>query len=214
MLESFLSGLDKIFSTFGAQVFVPAILFIIALCMGVTAKKAFNSALLCAVGLTGFNLVINSFSAIVAPVVSSMVENTGVNLPTLDTGWQSVSVIAYSTRVGVIFIGIAILLELVLFFVKWTNVFMASDLWNNYSFMVWGSMIYALTKSMPLAMACMIVQLLYIMLFSEVVAKRWSNHYQYPNCCMTAPHHMEGVPFAIFMNWLLGLVGLDRKSVV
>ena len=213
MLESFLSGLDKIFSTFGAQVFVPAILFIIALCMGVTAKKAFNSALLCAVGLTGFNLVINSFSAIVAPVVSSMVENTGVNLPTLDTGWQSVSVIAYSTRVGVIFIGIAILLELVLFFVKWTNVFMASDLWNNYSFMVWGSMIYALTKSMPLAMACMIVQLLYIMLFSEVVAKRWSNHYQYPNCCMTAPHHMEGVPFAIFMNWLLGLVGFNKIKI-
>lgn len=213
MLETFLSGLDKIFSTFGAQVFVPAILFIIALCMGVTAKKAFNSALLCAVGLTGFNLVINSFSAIVAPVVSSMVENTGVNLPCLDTGWQSVSVIAYSTRVGVIFIGVAILLELILFFAKWTNVFMASDLWNNYSFMVWGSMIFALTKSMALAMACMIVQPLYIMLFSEVVAKRWSNHYQYPNCCMTAPHHMEGVPFAILMNWPLGLIGFNKIKI-
>lgn len=210
MLESFISGLDTVFSTFGAQVFVPAILFIIALCMGVTAKKAFNSALLCAVGLTGFNLVINSFSAIVAPVVNSMVVNTGVNLPCIDTGWQSVSVIAYSTRVGLIFIGIAILLELALFFVKWTNVFMASDLWNNYSFMVWGSMIYALTKSMALAMACMVVQLLYIMLFSEVVAKRWSNHYQYPNCCMTAPHHMESVPFALFMNWLLGLIGFNK----
>ena len=74
MLESFLRQLDTIFSTFGATVFVPVILFIIALCMGVTAKKAFNSALLCAVGLTGFNLVINSFSAIISPVVSSMVE--------------------------------------------------------------------------------------------------------------------------------------------
>lgn len=210
MLETFLSGLDKVFSTFGATVFVPVILFIIALCMGVTAKKAFNSALLCAVGLTGFNLVINSFSAIISPVVSSMVENTGVNLPCIDTGWQSVSVIAYSTRVGVIFIGIAIVLELILFFAKWTNVFMASDLWNNYSFMVWGSMIFALTGNMWLAMACMVMQLLYVLLFSEVVAKRWSNHYQYPNCCMTAPHHLESVPFAIFMNWLLGLIGFNK----
>ncbi len=213
MLETFLSGLDKIFSTFGAAIFVPVILFIIAKCMGVTAKKAFNSALLCGVGLTGFSLVINSFTGIIVPVVNSMVQNTGVNLPTLDTGWQSVSVIAYSTRVGVIFIGIAILVELVLFFTKWSNVFMASDLWNNYSFMVWGSMIYAITKNMVLAMACMIVQLLYVLLFSEVVAKRWSTHYQYPNCCMTAPHHMEGVPFALFMNWFLGLIGFNKIKI-
>ena len=213
MLESFLRQLDVVFSTFGATVFVPVILFIIALCMGVTAKKAFNSALLCAVGLTGFNLVINSFTAVITPVVSSMVENTGVNLPCIDTGWQSVSVIAYSTRVGVIFIGIAIVLELVLFFAKWTNVFMASDLWNNYSFMVWGSMIYALTGNMWLAMACMVMQMLYVMLFSEVGAKRWSTHYQYPNCCMTAPHHAEGIPFAILMNWLLGLIGFNKIKI-
>ena len=212
-MASFFQTLSDVFSAFGAAVFVPVILFIIAKCMGVTGKKAFNTALLCAVGLTGFNLVINSYSAIIAPVVNQMVTNAGVNLPTLDTGWQSTSVIAYSTKVGLIFIGVAIILQLVLFFTKWTNVFMASDLWNNYSFMVWGSMIFALTKSMALAMACMIVQLLYIMLFSEVVAKRWSNHYQYPNCCMTAPHHMEGVPFAILMNWLLGLIGFNKIKI-
>lgn len=139
-----------------------------------------------------------------------MVKNSHVNLPALDTGWQSTSVIAYSTSVGLIFIGIAIVIQLVLFFSKWTDIFMASDLWNNYSFMVWGSMLYALTKNMWLALTCMVVQLLYILLFSEVVAKRWSNHYQYPNCCMTAPHHMEAVPFALFMNWFLGKLGFNK----
>lgn len=210
MLDSFFSGLSSVFNAFGATVFVPIILFIIAVCMGVKAKKAFNSALLCAVGLTGFNLVINSYGAVITPVVNSMVQNTGVNLPALDTGWQSTSVIAYSTTVGLVFIGIAIILQLVLFFLKWTNVFMASDLWNNYSFMVWGSMLFALTGNMWLALACMVVQLLYILLFSEAVAKRWSTHYQYPNCCMTAPHHMESVPFAILMNWLLGKIGFNK----
>ena len=66
------------FSAFGAAVFVPVILFIIAKCMGVTGKKAFNTALLRAVGLTGSNLVINSHSAIIAPVVNQMVTNAGV----------------------------------------------------------------------------------------------------------------------------------------
>lgn len=209
-MDAFVDVLNNIFSTFGSSVIVPIILYIIARAMGVPNKKAINSAMLCAVGLTGFSLVINSYSAIVAPVVSQMVENAGVNLPVLDTGWQSVSVIAYSTRVGVLFIGVAILLQLGLYFVRYTDVFMASDLWNNYSFMVWGSLIYALTGNMWLSMACMIVQLLWILLFSEAMARRWSDYYQYPNCCMTAPHHLESTPYAVFMCWLLGKLGFNK----
>ena len=113
-MTEFLQTLSNVFSTFGATVFVPIILFIIGMCMGAPAKKAFQSALLCAVGLTGFNFVVNSYSAIIAPVVNQMVTNAGVNLPGLDTGWQSVSVIAYSTKVGVLFIGVAIVLQIVL----------------------------------------------------------------------------------------------------
>lgn len=209
-MTQFFNTLSTVFSTLGAAVFVPVILFIIAVAMGVKGKKAFRSALLCAVGLTGFNLVIGSYGGIIAPVVNQMVTNAGVNLPVLDTGWQSTSVIAYSTTVGVVFIGVAIVLQLVLFFTKWTNVFMASDLWNNYSFMVWGSLIFAITGQMWLAMALMIVQLLYILLFSEMAAKRWSTYYQYPNCCMTAPHHLESLPFAVIMNWLLGKIGFNK----
>lgn len=212
-IGSFFQGISDVLTTLGAAIFVPVILFIIAKVMGVSGKKSFRSALLCAVGLTGFSLVINSYSSIITPVVKSMVKNAGVNLPGLDVGWQAASVIAYSTTAGLIFIGLAILLQLVLFFTKWTNVFMASDLWNNYSFMIWGSMLYALTKNMWLAILLMTVQLLYILLFSEMVAKRWSNHYQYPNCCMTAPHHLEGVPFALLMSWLLGKIGLNKIKV-
>ena len=214
-MEQFLNQLSTVVGTLGAIVLIPVILFIICKIAGVTTEKSFRSALLCAVGLQGFNLVINSYGAIVAPVVQQMVDATGgaVQLNVLDTGWQSTSVIAYSTTVGILFIGVVLVLQLVLFLVKWTDVFMASDLWNNYSFMVWGSMLFALTKNMGLAMALMILQLLYILLFSEVIAKRWSNHYQYPNCCMTAPHHMEAVPFAMFANWVLNLIGLNKIKV-
>lgn len=209
-MEAFISAMNTVFSTFGSVVIVPVILFVIGRFMGLDNAKAFRSALLAAVGLAGFSLVINSYSGIVAPVVNQMVENAGVNLPALDTGWQSTSVIAYSSTVGILFIGVAIALELILFFARWTDVFMASDLWNNYSFMVWGSLIYALTGDMWLAMACMVTQLLYILLFSEVMAKRWSTYYQYPQCCMTAPHHLESTPYALGMNWLLSKIGMNR----
>ena len=111
-MAAFFKTLSDVFSTLGPGVFVPAMLFIIAKFMGVNNKKAFNSALLCAVGLTGFNLVIGSYGGIIAPVVNHMVENSGVNLQVLDTGWQSTSVIAYSTQVGLVFIGVAIFLQM------------------------------------------------------------------------------------------------------
>ena len=27
---------------------------------------------------------------------------------------------------------------------------------------------------------------------------------------MTAPHHLESLPFAVFMNWFLGKIGFDK----
>ena len=104
-MAQFFQSLSNVFSTLGAPIFVPAMLFVIALVMGLSANKAFKSALLCAVGLTGFNLVINSYSGVISPVVNQMVKNAGVNLPVMDMGWQSTSVIAYSTNIGLIFIG-------------------------------------------------------------------------------------------------------------
>ena len=205
-----LDVMQDVFNAFGAIVFVPIILFIVAKAMGVKTKKAFDCAILAAIGLEGFQLIINSYSSIISPIIQQMVEMTGVNLAVVDIGWQATSVVAYSTTIGILFFAVAIVLQLVLYFLKFTNVFMVSDLWNNYGFMVWGSMLYLLTGNIVLAFALMIVQNLYCLLFAEVLAKRFSTYYGYPNCCMTVPMHMEAVPFAIVMNFILNKLGFNK----
>ena len=200
----------SVFNTFGATVFVPIMLFIVAKMMGVKTQKAFDCCILAAVGLTGFTFVINSYSAVITPVVERMVTNAGINLSIVDIGWQATSVVAYSTEIGILFFAIAIILQLVLYFTKFTNVFMVSDLWNNYGFMVWGSMLYILTGNLYLSFLLMIVQNLYTLLFAEVLAPRFSKYYKYPNCCMTVPMHCEAVPFAIVMNAILNKIGFKK----
>lgn len=202
--------LQNILNSFGAAVVVPIMLFIVALFLKVEPKKAFQSALNAGIGLTGFNLIINSFVPIVTPVINNMVDQTGINLPVFDTGWQATSVIAYSTQVGVIFLVVGLALQVGLFLLKWTDVFMPSDMWNNYSFMVWGSMLYLITNNMALAMACMIVQNLYVLLFGEIISKRWAKYYNLPGTTLTAPHHVCGVPYAIAMNWVLDKLGAGK----
>lgn len=204
--------LQNIMTSFGGAVIVPIMLFFVALALKVKPKDAFQSALNAGIGLTGFNLIINSFVPIMTPVIDAMVTQTGINLPILDTGWQATSVIAYSTQVGVLFLVVGLALQIGLFLLKWTDVFMPSDMWNNYSFMVWGSMTYLITKNMTLAMGLMIVQNLYILLFAEVISKRWQNHYNLPGTTLTAPHHTGSVWYAIAMDWVLTKLGADKVN--
>lgn len=196
--------------SFGAAIVVPVIIFFIALVMKVKPKKAFNAALNAGIGLTGFNMIIGAYSPIVTPVVQRMVAETGVNLRILDTGWQATSVVAYSTQVGMIFLGLGLLMQLILFVLKFTNIFMPSDLWNNYSFMLWGSMLYIATGNLWLSIGLMVLSNLYCFVFSEIVAKRWSTYYGYPSCTITAPHHICSVPLAIGIDWILTKLGANK----
>ena len=143
----FFQTLRNIFDTFGPAIFVPVVLFIIALVMKVSVKKAFNSALLAGVGLTGFNMLIGAYIPIIVPTVQKMVQITGINLPVIDIGWQASAIVGYSTKIGMIFVGLGLLFQAVLFLLKWTNIFMPGDLWNNYSYMLWGSMLYFVTNN-------------------------------------------------------------------
>lgn len=209
----FFENLKQVFDTFGAPVFVPVVIFIIALVLKVKPKKALYSAIYAGIALQGFTLLLNAFIPIVMPVVQGMVENAGVDLPVLDFGWQATSIVAYSTEIGMIFLGLAIVIQLVLFALKWTNIFQPGDLWNNYSYMIWGSMLFLITGSIWLALGCMVVMNLYSLLFSEMIAKRWSTYFNYPNCTIVQLHHVETVPFGIGMNWLLNKFGANKINL-
>jgi len=206
----FFEILKNVFDTFGPAVFVPVVIFIIALFLKVTPKKAFMSALSAGVGLMGFSLVIGAYGPIVTPVINSMVTNTGINLPVFDVGWQATAIVAYSTEIGLVFFGFEKLIQTVLFCLRVKKVFQPGDLWNNYSYMVWGSMTYLITNNFVLGLAVMTMQLLYTQLFAEMIQKRWSTYYQYPNCTIASLHTVSITPYAIAMDWILNKLGLNK----
>lgn len=209
-MDVFFTAVKVFFETFSAVVFVPIIMFIINMAFKVKPKKAFISALSAGVGLQGFNLVIGAYSPIIEPIITRMVETSGVNLPVYDAGWPNTSVVAYSTQAGMVFVVIAILLQVVLFLTKFTTIFQAGDLWNNYSYFCWGSMLYILTKNMMLAIGLMTMQLLITLLITEVIAKRWSTYYNYPGCTIASLHTATVAVLAIPLNWLMNKLGLYK----
>lgn len=209
-MDLLFGAVKAFFDTFSAVVFVPVIMFVINIAFKVKPKKAFISALSAGVGLQGFNLVISAYSPIISPVITRMVESSGVNLPVYDAGWPNTSVVAYSTQAGMVFVVIAILLQVILFLSRYTTIFQAGDLWNNYSYFCWGSMLFVLTGNMPLAICLMTMQLLITLLITEVISKRWSTYYGYPGCTIASLHTATVAVIAIPLNWILNKLGLYK----
>lgn len=209
-IDTFLQAVSNVFNTFGSAIFVPVIIVVISLAFGVEWKKALMSGISAGIGLTGFSWLINQYIPIIVPAVNAFVQTTGIDLPYVDIGWQATSVIAYSTRAGMMFLVFGLLFQILLFAVRWTNVFMPGDLWNNYSYMFWGSMIYAVTNDIWLAMALMLLQTLYNVIFVEMNSKRWSTYYGYPNCTVPALHIAPATPFAVAGNWVLNKLGAHK----
>lgn len=212
-----LEFLKAIIDNFGSAIVVPFIIFIIALIFRVKPAKAFLSALYAGVSLEGFSLIIGAYTPIITPLVQNMskvMSNvTGVELNTFDVGWQATSVVAFATSAGMIYLGLGIALQTILFLVKWTNIFQPSDLWNNYSYIVWGAMVIFKTHNFALGIACMVLLNLYSLLISELVAKRWSKYYNYPNCTIIAMHNVEPAIFAIAIDPILNLLGLNKVKL-
>lgn len=212
-----LEALKAVIDNFGAAIIIPVIIFIIALIFKVKPAKAFLCGLYAGVSLEGFTLMIGAYTPIITPLVQNMSKVTssitGVELNTFDVGWQATSVVAFATSAGMIYLGLGIALQTILFLIKWTDIFQPSDLWNNYSYIVWGAMIIFKTHNFALGIACMVLMNLYSLLISELCAKRWSSYYKYPNCTIIAMHSVEPAIIGIILDPLYNLIGLNKVKL-
>jgi PTS system galactitol-specific IIC component len=204
---------ETIFNTFGAPIAIPIILFVLALSFGVKPSKAFLSALLVGVGLKGFLMIINAYIPLMSEAVQSMVAGTGVDLPILDVGWETTSIAVYSTSSVMIFIVVGLGFQLLLYVAGWTDIFQPTDLWNNYQYMAWGALIFVLSGSFLFALLGMLVLNLYSLLFSEMVAQRWSRYYGYPRCTIMQIVNVGIVPYAVVMDWVLEKLGANKVNI-
>lgn len=208
-----LETVNHIFQIFGASVVVPIMIFIVALCLKVKPKTAMMSAFYAGVGLTGFGWVIQSFTPTITKIIKQMVSNTGIKLPIVDIGWQAGSLASFGSMVGLSFFVFGMIAELLLFAFGVTKIFMASNLWNNFGFMIWGTVCYYVTHNFWLSLGLSFFMLLYALLLAEVQADRWSDYYGVKNASVASLHNIEQVVPAIILDPLWNLLGFNKVKM-
>lgn len=165
------------------------------------------------IGLTGFSWIINQFTLIVIKIVYKMVNNTGIKSPIVDIGWEAGAVASFGLAIGLTFFIFGLLVEIILFATRITKVFMPSNLWNNFVFMLWGSLAFYVTHDWWLSLGLSFFMLLYTLLFAEIQADRWSTYYKSKNITVCSAQNIVQTIPAILLDPLWNRLGFNRTTL-
>ena len=156
---------------FGAAVFVPFIIFLLALVVRVKLSSAFRSAVLFGVAFTGMLLVIVSlFYGQVAPAATAMVERMGLSLDILDVGWTPAAAIAWAWPAAASMFAVQIVINLVMLALNWTKT-LNVDMWNVWQKAFAGAIVVAITGNYIIAFV-----VAGIWIIAELKFGDWSAH--------------------------------------
>ena len=163
--------------------------------------------------MTGFSWIINQFTPIVIKIVYKMVNNTGIKRPIVDIGWEAGAVASFGSAIGLTFFIFGLLVEIILFATRITKVFMPSNLWNNFVFMLWGSLAFYVTHDWWLSLGLSFFMLLYTLLFAEIQADRWSTYYKSKNITVCSAQNIVQTIPAILLDPLWNRLGFNRTTL-
>lgn len=194
----------------GASVFLPILLFIFGLVLGIKPGKAFKSGLTVGIGFIGLNLVITLLTTSLGPATKLMIKNYGLHLASIDIGWPAASAIAYGTALGAMAIPIGVAVNIILLLFGLTKT-LDVDIWNYWHVAFAGSILYTLTGNIWLGVFSMIVVTMFTYFFADLSAPTVEKYYGLEG--ISFPHGLSapGYVFALPFNWLFDRIpGLNR----
>lgn len=190
----------------GPSVFLPLIMIFIGLVMKMKLRKALISGITLGIAFTGMSLVLGFMFDTISPVASQFVENTGINLNTIDVGWSPMSAIAWAWPYALLMFPIQIGVNLIMLGLNKTNV-LNVDMWNVWGKIFTATMVVAISGSLILGFIAAIIQIILELKTAEITQKRihkitnipgiTCTHYMTLQCAIMYPVNrlLECIPF-------------------
>lgn len=107
----------------GAAIFVPIIIIIAGLIVGMKLKDAISAGITLGVAFTGMSMLIGFMSDAIGPAAKAMLTHTGINLPIVDGGWTTLSAIAWSWPYAFLMFPLMIGLNILMLIINKTKTF-------------------------------------------------------------------------------------------
>lgn len=195
-------GLVQYFVDLGAAVMLPIVIFVVALCLGQSVGKAIKSGISIGIGFVGIGLVIGLMLNNLAPAAQAMSQNFGISMNLIDIGWPGSAPMTWASRIALVAIPVAIIVNLVMLALKLTRV-VNIDIWNIWHFAFTGAMVDIATGSYVLGIAAVAIHAAFIYKIGDWFAPVVERYFGLEGIAM--PHGTTGwfAPIAVFMDGIL-----------
>lgn len=132
MINMFIEFANKILQpliNIGAAPLMIIVLTLAAVLVGVKFSQAFEGGIKLAVALIGIGAVMSVLTGVLSGPLNAFIENTGIELNVIDTGWAPLGTITWGHPLTLYFLLTLIILNIILILTKQTNTFDA-DIFN------------------------------------------------------------------------------------
>jgi PTS system galactitol-specific IIC component len=186
----------------GPSVMLPIVMTLLALFFRVKFGRALRAGLMIGVGFVGIGLVISLLTNNLGPAAHGMSQRFGMSLSVVDIGWPGASPLTWASRVAVLAIPLAILVNLLMLFTRLTRV-VNVDIWNIWHFAFSGAIVNLATGSFAWGMAAVAVHSALAYKFGDWFAPVLEEYYELDG--IAVPHGTSAYmgPIAVPVDWAL-----------
>ena len=154
-----LTNVVNFFLGLGAPIFVPIIMIVGSILVGMKIKDAISSGITLGVAFTGMNLLISFMKDSITPAAQAIMTSTGISLPIVDGGWSTMATISWAWPYAFLMFPLLIAVNVVMILLNKTNTINA-DLWNVWLKIFTAVAVVSITHSVILAFVIAAVQII------------------------------------------------------
>lgn len=198
------------FIDLGPAVMLPIVIMLIALFLGQSLGKAMKSGLSIGIGFIGIGLVIGLMLNNLAPAATAMSENFGISMKLIDIGWPGSSPMTWASRIALVSIPIAIIVNIVILFLRMTRV-VNIDIWNIWHFAFTGAIVDIATGSYTMAMIAVVIHAAFAYKIGDWFAPTVDKYFGLQGVAM--PHGTTGwfAPIAVLVDGIINKIPIIKN---
>jgi PTS system galactitol-specific IIC component len=185
----------------GAAVFLPIVIFLIGLIVGVKPGKAFSSGLTLGVAFIGINLVIEFMGGTVGTAAQSFVENIGIELSALDMGWAPALGLAWSWQYAFLMFPVQIGINILMLLFGWTDT-LNVDMWNVANKIFTAFIVVAITGNTLIGFGVATIQIILELKNADLTKHQMQDLTGVPGITIPHPMFLSNILFYPISNLL------------
>lgn len=186
-------------------------IFIVGMLLArLNAFKAFKAATYVAAGLVAITTLVSMFTEAVVPVLTTVVNTTGLKLNIIDLGIGSSANTVYALKFYVLLLPLGLLINVIMILLKLTKTF-SVDFVNYGTMGLNSAFVMAITNSFPLAIGAFVITEVILLKLADITAPKIQEAYGLEGVSIPHASSVVFAPVGMFVNWAIEKIpGLSK----